>query len=518
MKGFVNLKYDIKSSFVVFLVALPLCLGISLASGAPLFSGILSGVIGGLIVGFVSNSKTSVSGPAAGLTVIVLGAIHSLGDFYTFTVAVFLAGIIQIILGILKAGRLGEYFPNSVIKGMLAAIGIILILKQIPHAVGFDVDYMGDESFFQKDGENTFSEIFKAFKYLNLSAVIISFLSLSILIFWDRMIKKKKYAFFNTFPAPLFVVAIGVLLNEFILIKLGSRLDGTHLVDLPVNGGIVSFLSEIHWPDWNGLYQLGVYKVAITLAIVASLESMLSIEAVDKIDPHKNVTNKNREFIAQGLGNMTAGLIGALPVTSVIVRSSANINSGALSKASTMLHGFWLLISVLFFCSWLELIPLASLAAILIYVGFKLSSPSLYKQTAKLGKAQLYPFLITIVAILFTDLLTGIFIGIISGFVFVINSNMHKTVVVVNEGPDYLIRFMKDVSFMNKPEVNCILSEIPEGSNVTIDGSNHVYIDNDIIVLIQDFLEVSKERNINCDIIRSNFAMNPFFKEGCEAS
>ncbi len=519
LEDLLKLKYDIKSSLVVFLVALPLCLGISLASGAPLFSGILAGVIGGIVVGLVSNSTTSVSGPAAGLAVIVLGAIQTLGDFQTFAVAVFLAGVIQVIFGLVKAGRLGEYFPNSVIKGMLAAIGIILILKQIPHAVGFDVDYMGDESFFQKDGENTFSEIFKSFKYLNLSAVIISFLSLCILIFWDKMVKEKKYVFFNTVPAPLLVVVVGVLLNEFILTKFfGSRLDGTHLVDLPVTGGVASFLSEINWPNWSGLAQFNVYKVAITLAIVASLESMLSIEAVDKIDPRKHVTNKNREFIAQGIGNMTSGLVGGLPVTSVIVRSSANINSGAVSRFSTILHGFWLLISVIFFCTWLELIPLATLAALLIFVGFKLSSPTLFRQTAKLGKAQLIPFLITIFAILFTDLLTGIFIGIISGFVFVINSNMQKTVVVVNEGPDYLIRFMKDTSFMNKPQVNLILAGIPKGSNVIIDGSNHVYIDNDIIVLIQDFLEVARERKINCDIIRSNFAMNPFFKEGYEAS
>ncbi len=514
MKDILSLKHDFKSSVVVFLVALPLCLGISLASGAPLFSGILSGIIGGVIVGFISNSKTSVSGPAAGLTVIVLGAINTLGDFYLFTVAVFLAGCIQILLGAFKAGELGGYFPNSVIKGMLAAIGIILILKQIPHALGFDVDYMGDESFFQIDGENTFSEILKAFKYLNLSAVMISFLSLAALFLWDIINKSKKYSFFNNVPAPLFVVLLGVVLNEFIFIRLfGSRLDQSHLVDLPIQGGFISFFSEIQRPDWNGFLNPGVYRVAITLAIVASLETMLSVEAVDKIDPSKNVTNKNREFIAQGIGNMAAGLVGALPVTSVIVRSSANVESGGLTKASTMLHGLWLLVSVLFFCNWLEMIPLASLAAILIHVGFKLSKPSLYIQTSKLGEAQMIPFLITIVAILFTDLLVGIFIGLISGFVFILKSNMHTAVVVVNNGPDYLIRFIKDVSFLNKPKVLSIFEKIPPGSNVTIDGSNHVYIDNDIIAIIKDFLEVSNDRRIKCQIIKSSYAINSFFKE-----
>lgn len=517
MLDLTHVKQDIKASLVVFLVALPLSLGIALASGAPLFSGVLAGIIGGIVVGLVSNSKTSVSGPAAGLTIIVIGAIHTLGDFYIFSVAIFLAGVIQVLFGVLKAGRIGGYFPNSVIKGMLAAIGIILVLKQIPHAVGFDVDYMGDESFFQNDGENTFSEILNAFQSLNLSAVIISLLSLILLNVWEKIAKDKKNWFFTFVPSPLVVVLLGVFLNEVIIVQFfSSRLEGVHLVDLPVDGGVASFLNEIRFFDWSGFLNFAVYKVALTLAIVASLESMLSVEAVDKIDPHKNVTNKNRELVAQGFGNIIAGLLGALPVSSVIVRSSANIESGAMTKVSTLLHGFWLLIALIVFAQWLEMVPLASLAAILIHVGFKLSKPSLYTQTAKLGKDQFIPFVVTIAAILFTDLLNGIFIGIVTGFIFVIISGLQKSVVVVNEGPDYLIRFMKDVSFLDKPKVIHIFDQIPRGSSVTIDGSNHIYVDNDVIVIIQDFLEVAIERDIQCQIIKSTFAINPFFKDSNE--
>lgn len=505
-------RRDIKSSIVVFLVALPLCLGIALASGAPLMSGILAGIIGGLVVGFISNSSTSVSGPAAGLTVIVLGAINTLGNFYLFTAAVFIAGFIQILLGVAKAGRIGEYFPNSVIKGMLAAIGIILILKQIPHALGVDSNFMGDEAFKQLDGGNTFSALIQAIQSFEFMAAIISIFSLLALFFWDSK-KSSKNKFFEYIPAPLFVVVFGVVLNEFLFPSLfGQKLNGSHIVNLPVEGGISSFLSEIRFPDWSALTQPAVYKVAITLAIIASIETMLSVEAVDKLDPQKNVTNKNREFIAQGVGNMTAGLIGALPVTSVIVRSSANINSGAQSKVSTILHGMWLLIAVLFIHQALELIPLASLAAILIHVGYKLCNPALFKQTAKYGKVEFVPFIVTIIAILFTDLLIGIMVGMVVGFAFVILEAHHKSIVVVNDGHDYLIRFMKDISFLNKPEMTQILNGIPRGANLVIDGTNHVYIDNDIILIIEDFIEAAEERGITYEILKSTMAVNPFFK------
>jgi len=504
-------KDDFKASIVVFLVALPLCLGIALASGAPLLSGILAGIVGGIVIGFISNSSTSVSGPAAGLTVIVFSAIATLGDFYTFTMAVLIAGCLQVLMGFFKAGNLGGYFPNSVIKGMLAAIGIILILKQIPHAVGFDADFMGDESFFQKDGENTFSEILRAFSAFSLPAVIISILSLAILFSWEKLEKMSKW--FGFFPAPLIVVLLGVFLNQMLFGEvIGDKLSGDHLVSLPVESW-QTFFQEIKFPNWGGLLNLGVYKVAATIAIVASLETMLSVEAVDKIDPHKKVTDKNRELVAQGFGNAICGLIGALPVTAVIVRSSANISAGARTKASAIVHGVWLLLSVMFFSNLLELIPLASLAAVLIHVGFKLCKPSLFQQIAKLGKAQLFPFLITIVAILFTDLLVGILIGILAGFAFVIKSGLKKSIVVVSDDNHYLIRFMKDVSFLNKPEMTQILSQIPNNSFVVIDGTNHVSIDNDVIAIIEDFMGVTGERNIKCEILKSSFAINPFFKD-----
>lgn len=504
---------DSRSSIVVFLVALPLCLGISLASGAPLLSGVVAGIVGGLIVGLFSSSKTSVSGPAAGLTVIVLTAIQDLGDFYSFTLAVFFAGLIQIVLGLLRAGSAGAYFPNSVIKGMLAAIGFILVLKQIPHAVGFDKDFMGDEAFFQRDGANTFSELFRAAEAFQLGAMIISVFCLIVMVIWDRLAKKKIW-FFEMVPSPLFAVLAGIVINQFFF-PVGSilKLDQTHLVTLPLDGGLSSFFNALHLPTWSSIGNFTVFKTAVTLALVASLETLLSIEAVDKIDPKKNRTNKNRELLAQGIGNSLAGLIGALPVTSVIVRSSANINAGATSKLSTILHGLWLMLAVALIPTYLGLIPLSALSAILIIVGLKLCHPQLIKQMSRMGKDQLIPFLVTFLAILFTDLLVGIFIGIIAGFVFVLKSHSKKTIVVVHEDDNYLIRFMKDVSFLQKPLMTDILDQIPEGASVVIDGSNHYYVDNDIVAIIEEFVEVAPEKGIKCEIIKSSLAIHPFFKE-----
>ncbi len=511
-----NKKYiqeDFRSSVVVFLVALPLCLGISLASGAPLLSGVVSGIIGGIVVGFISKSHTSVSGPAAGLTVIVLHAISTLGDFYSFTLAVFLAGIMQIIFSWVKAGKIGSYFPNSVIKGMLAAIGVILILKQIPHAIGFDSDYMGDESFLQFDGENTFSEVIKSFKVFNTGAVIVSILSILSMLYWDKY-SKKGIKFFYLFPGALFVVLLGIFLNQVIFPQFSMlTLGQEHLVSLNVSSGFKSFFETFRMPNWQQLSNPAIFKVAITIAVVASLETLLSVEAVDKLDPHKRRTDKNKELFAQGFGNLLAGLVGALPVTSVIVRSSANIVSGGMTKRTTILHGIWLLLAVVMIPKYLEFIPLSSLAAVLILVGYKLCPPKLFKEIGSQGKEQMIPFLTTLLAILFTDLLQGIIIGVFVGFIFVIRSNIKKSVVMINDGSDYLIRFMKDISFLEKPSMIKILSEIPDNSNVIIDGSNHVYIDYDIIVIIQEFLEVCEERNINCQIERSTFALNSFFKE-----
>ncbi|MCB9091452.1 MAG: SulP family inorganic anion transporter [Halobacteriovoraceae bacterium] len=507
-----HLLKDLKSSVVVFLVALPLCLGISLASGAPLVSGILAGIVGGIVVGALSSSHTSVAGPAAGLTVIVLTAIESLGDFTSFTLAVVVAGVLQIIFGLLKAGKLGAYFPNSVIKGMLAAIGLILILKQIPHFLGIDSDFMGDMAFEQQDGFNTFSEIWYAIQSINVGVIIISFSSLFLMIGWEKMAKKGN-KFFQTLPAPLLAVLLGVILNEWVFAENSNLAVGKeHLVALPFEGGFQSFFNSFELPQWSELGNWKVYQVALTLAIVASLETLLSVEAIDKIDPQRRVTNKNRELLAQGLGNTVAGLIGALPVTSVIVRSSANIGSGNASKMSAILHGLWMLLAVSLAPFYLELIPLASLSAILILIGYKLAPPQLFRQMQIHGKEQFLPFIITIFAILMTDLLMGILIGMVAGFFFVIRSSHKKSIVVVNEDSRYLIRFMKDVSFLQKPLMQNILQEIPQGAFVVIDGSNHLQIDRDIIGMIEDFVETSEERSIKCEIVKSSLAMNEYFK------
>jgi len=507
-----NLQKDLKASIVVFLVALPLCLGIALASGAPSFSGILAGIVGGIIIGLLSKSHTSVSGPAAGLTVIVLSATQNLGDFYNFTLAVLIAGILQVLLGFLKAGNLGGYFPNSVIKGMLAAIGLILILKQIPHFLGFDSSLIVEDSFFQKDKLNTFTTIIVAIKHTNWSALIISILSIGIMIFWEMQAKKGKN-FFKLIPGPLIAVLMAIFIGRIFSSETSLFfLSKDHFVLLPSGDGISSFFSSFRMPNWDAITNPLVFKSALTLAIVASLETLLSIEAVDKLDPHKRVTNKNSELVAQGIGNSISGLIGGLPVTSVIVRSSANVMSGGVSKLSAVLHGFWLLLTVVFIPRYLELIPLATLAAVLILVGFKLCPPSLFKKMAAEGKAQLIPFVVTILAILFTDLLIGIIVGLLVGFVFVLMSSSSHAIIMVRNNSDYLIRFSKDVSFLQKPVMEKMLDEIPRGSSLIIDGSNPVQIDHDIIVIIEEFLEVCKERKIDCEIIKDSTALNPFFK------
>jgi len=511
MLPFKYLSEDFKASIVVFLVALPLCLGISLASGAPLLSGIISGIIGGVVVGFFSNSQTSISGPAAGLTVIILDAIIKLGDFQSLTLAILIAGLIQIILGLFKVGKVGAYFPNAVIKGMLSAIGIILILKQIPHAVGFDQNFMGDEAFLQHDGGNTLSSISMSFKALHIGAIIISLLSISSMVLWDKL--AKKILFFKLFPSALFAVLLGIILNQAVFSNFEVlSLAKEHLVSLPIDSGFSSFFASFHLPRWDEITNPLIFKVALTLAIVATLETLLSVEAVDKIDTHKRITDKNKEMIAQGAGNLFAGLVGGLPVTSVIVRSSAGITAGGRTKLTAILHGVWMLLAVVLIPRFLELIPLSSLASILILVGYKLCPPILFKQMAKKGKEQLIPFVVTILAILFTDLLVGITVGILVGFAFILKSNSSKAIVVVNESNDYLIRFVKDISFLQKPLMAKILSEIPENSNLVIDGSNHIYVDNDIIALIEEFMEVCEERKISYRIQKSSLAINEFFK------
>ncbi|MBI2731376.1 MAG: SulP family inorganic anion transporter [Sphingobacteriales bacterium] len=501
-KLFQNAAADIPASVVVLLVALPLCLGIALGSNAPLFSGIIAGIAGGIVIGLLSGSQLSVSGPAAGLTVIVATAIGKLQVFEAFLLAVVIAGCIQLLLGFLRAGIIGDYVPNAVIKGMLAAIGIILILKQFPHLVGYDKDYVGDESF-SREGENTFSGIFNAINYITPAAIVIGVVSIFILMAWEqKTIKSKKI--FQLIPAPLVVVIMAVLINQyFISFQPSVALETKHLVQLPVASDPQMFISFFTLPKLQYLNNPDVWITAVTLAIVASLETLLSIEAVDKLDPYKRVTPSNRELKAQGIGNIVSGMIGGLPLTSVIVRSSANVNSGAKSKLSTILHGVLMLLFVMFIPGLLNKIPLAALAAVLIYTGYKLAKITLFKEFFSKGWDQFIPFCVTIIAILMTDLLIGILIGIAVGLFFMVRSNFRSSVFVVNDQNNYLFRLRKDVSFLNKPIIKYKLESVPANSYVIIDATRADFIDQDIIDTVNEFTYHAHLKNITVDIKRS---------------
>lgn len=490
---------DFPSSVVVFLVALPLCLGIALASGAPLFSGLMAGIVGGIIVGLLSGSSLSVSGPAAGLTSIVLVAIQDLGTFEVFLLSVVVAGVLQIILGLVRAGSIGHFFPVAVIKGMLAGIGLILILKQIPHAVGFDADYEGDESFFQPDGRNTFSEILESLNYISPGAVIISIISVLLLISWNSNLLLR-FRFFRIVPAALAVVLVGIGLNA--IYKISSPdlvISAQHLVSLPSysESGISAFFT---FPDFSAWQNPKVYTTAITLAVVASLESLLSIEAVDKMDPARKLTPLNRELGAQGFGNVMSGLLGGLPVTSVIVRSSANVNAGARTKASAISHGAILLLSVVLIPQLLMLIPLSCLAGILLVTGFKLTKPSAFVEMFQKGWAQFLPFVATVLAVLFTNLLLGVFLGIVVALIFILITNFKKAMIIVSDNDRYLIKFTKDVTFLNKAALRVELSKIPEGAQLVIDATQVSFVDADITETIIDFTETAKSKNIKIEI------------------
>jgi MFS superfamily sulfate permease-like transporter len=506
MKNYIkNLQADLPAALVVFLVALPLCLGIALGSKVPLFSGIIAGVVGGIAIGFMSGSPLSVSGPAAGLTAIVAAAILKLPTFESFLLAVVIAGFIQLILGFLKAGILGDYVPNSVIKGMLAAIGIILILKQLPHLVGFDKDFLGDETFSQADNENTFTEIVNALGFMTQGPVLVGLISMSILILFEIKIIKQ-HSFFKQIPAPVIVVAVGILANELFSSQQSMlTIQNEHLVNLPVTTNLSDFIALFSKPDFTQINNLSVWSTALTLAIVASLETLLSIEAIDKIDPYKRVTPTNRELKAQGIGNMISGLLGGLPVTSVIVRSSANVNAGGMSKASSITHGILLFVSVLLIPNLLNKIPLSALAAILIFTGYKLTKIPMIKEFYYKGWNQFIPFIATVIAILLSDLLIGIFVGAVVAIFFMIRSNFRSSVLVVNENGNYLLRLRKDVSFLNKPIIKSKLESIPANSYVIIDSSRADFIDKDIIDVINEYKEHANLKNITVEIKKNAF-------------
>ncbi len=502
-KIFKNIGWDVSASLVVFLVALPLCLGIAMGSGAPMFAGIIGGIVGGIVIGSLSGSQLSVSGPAAGLTVIVATGIAKLPSFEAFLLAVLLAGVFQVILGFIKAGIIGDYIPSSVITGMLAAIGLILILKQIPHFLGYHADFEGDESFAQADSENTFSGIMSSFRKMAPLAVIIGAISLLIQILWDKVLVKKA-KIFKQIPAPLVVVLSAVVINLlFINQQHPWALKDNHLVVIPVAETLGGFVSFFKFPDFGFISLPAVWTTAITIAIVASLETLLNIEAADELDPYNRVTPTNRELKAQGIGNMVSGFIGGLPLTSVVVRTSANVSAGARTKMSTILHGILLLLSVAFIPGLLNYIPLSALAAVLIYTGFKLAKPAIFIKFYKKGFDQFAPFVITVVAIMLTDLLLGIIIGIGAGLFFVLRSNFKTSVFVVNDKNNYLFRLRKDVSFLNKPILKNKLEQVLPNSYVMIDAMRADFIDKDVIEVINDFMHHAHLKNIRVEIKRS---------------
>jgi MFS superfamily sulfate permease-like transporter len=501
---FANLKSDFASGLVVFLVALPLCLGIALASGAPPLSGIIAGIVGGIVVGFLSNSHISVSGPAAGLTAIVAAAIISFGSFEMFLTAVLIAGAIQLALGFLKAGAISNYIPNNVIEGMLAGIGVIIILKEIPHALGLDNDYFGNLSFIQSDGQNTFSELFQIGNYMHFGALIIALISLAIIITWDKVGFLRNL---RVLPAALIAVIVSVLLNEYFIAS-GSSLaiSSEHLVSLPVVQSASEFAGLITTPDFSALASTEVWIIGVTIALVASIETLLCIEAADRMDKQKRYTDTNRELKAQGVGNMVSALIGGLPMTSVVVRTSANNNAGAKSKMSTIIHGGFLLVSVAAIPFLLNKIPYATLAAVLFVVGYKLAKPATFVHFYKRGKYQFVPFLATFVAVVVTDLLKGVLLGLTISIIFVLRGNLKRAYHFRKEeyvsGDIIHIDLAQEVSFLNKAAIKATLSRIPEGAIVIINAADTVYISHDVLDMIREFKDIrAVDENIEVKLI-----------------
>ncbi len=499
-----NFKYDVPSAIVVFLVALPLCLGIALASGAPLFSGLIAGIVGGLIVAPLSGSPLGVSGPAAGLAVIVYGAIEELGAYPTFLAAVVVAGITQMILGALRAGVIGYYFPSSVIKGMLSGIGIIIFLKQIPHAVGYDADPEGDLSFIQQDGHNTFSELKWMLDSLNPTATLIAALGLAILILWERPFMKK-LSFTTIIQGPLVTVVMGILIAMNTTTIEGWILTADHMVAIPVTEGLDGFLGQFTTPDMSAFTNPAIYTIGITMAVVASLETLLCVEATDKLDPFKRVTPTNKELWAQGAGNVVSGLIGGLPITQVIVRSSANIQSGGRTKASAFIHGSLLLICAYAIPKVLNMIPLAALAAILLIVGWKLAKPALFIAMWKKGQSEFIPFTVTVVGIVMTDLLNGIALGLVVAIVYILWDNFKLPykfdIKNYKAGEPIRIEFSESVSFLNKASIQRTLNTLPDGSRVVLDARNSLRIHPDVVEIVEQFQINAATRDITVECL-----------------
>ncbi len=517
-----NFKYDFPAGIVVFLVAVPLCLGIALASNAPLFSGLIAGIVGGIIVALFSGSELSVSGPAAGLTVIVASSIAKLGSFEAFLAAVVIAGVLQILFGVIRAGVIGDYVPNSVIKGMLAAIGVIIIIKQFPYALGHSTgqyDDREDIEFLRHFGEDSaFAQLIATLFDISPTATLITLISIVLLMVWEKPFLQR-YSFFKIVPGPLAVVFLGIVINQLFtaLFPEAPRFHLTkekaQLVSLPVFDNPTYLLQSLTLPDFSALMRKDTYIVALTLAVVASLETLLSVEAVDKLDPFKRISDTDKELRAQGIGNIVSGLLGGLPMTAVIVRSSANIYAGARTRTSAFVHGVFLLLAVVLIPNVLNMIPLASLAAILITVGYKLASVKLFKAMYKTGDEQFLAFITTIIAIVFTDLLIGIFIGSAVAIFFVLRVYHHSAITMVNQDNYYLIRFNKDMLFVNKAELKEQLAKIPDNSVVIIEGTKAVFIDRDIYEVVEDFREAGKYRNITVELKYMDAKSLPLFPD-----
>lgn len=491
-------RHDLPAGIVVFLVALPLCLGVALASGAPLLAGLITGIVGGVIVSRLSGSQLLVSGPAAGLTAIVLAAITELGSFQIFLVAVVLAGALQLALGVLRAGIIGYFFPSSVIRGMLAAIGVILILKQLPYALGAGVVPFESDAFKQPEGGNSITAIIGALGSALPLAVGLSITSLLILIFWGRLAPA---GLRKLVPAPLVVVLLGVLgAASAAAFAPALALPASAMVTLPTASSLGELASLLSFPDWSAIGNPTVWKIAVTIGIVASLETLLSLEATDKLDPWKRTAPANRELFAQGVGNMLAGAVGGLPMTGVIVRSAANVGAGARSAWSSFFHGVLLLVAVVAIPTLLNRIPLAVLAAILLHTGFKLAHPNQLRDAWHLGAKYLVPFVVTVGAILATDLLVGICIGLVVGTFFVLKDDYgHAYSYDVEESADHRrvrLTLAEQVTFLNKARINQALHDLPHGSAVTVDATRSKHIDHDVVELLHDFEQNARARGI----------------------
>lgn len=498
---FSNVGGDLAAGLVVFFVALPLCLGIALASGAPLFSGLIAGIVGGVVVGLLSKSHLSVSGPAAGLTAIVLGAVTELGAFELFLCAVLIAGVVQLALGLLKAGTIANYLPSNVIEGMLAGIGVIIILKQLPHAVGFDRDAAGNFSFLDTSGGSTFGALARALDFFTPGAVVVALVSILIMKLWEKVPALRRI---KVLPGPLVAVVCGVLLNEaFTAAGSGLAVGQEHLVNLPASGG---FFAQFTLPDLGGFANPKVWTYGLTIAVVASIETLLCIEAVDTLDPHKRYSPPNHELKAQGVGNILNGLVGGLPITSVIVRSSANVNAGAQTKLSAVAHGVLLLVCAAAIPGLLNKIPLAVLAAILILTGYKLANPALLKRWWGHGWQQFVPFAVTVVGVVATDLLMGVMMGLVVSVAFILRENQRSAYFFrrekYHEGDIIHLHLAQEVSFLNKAAIKLTLEHLPPGAYVIIDAAETVYIDHDVMELIKEFSGVkAPERGIRLELV-----------------